>query len=62
MFGIVWGEGGNAAEVNSYCLVTHIFQNVIFFVQLKKYPHTGLQRHEGEYMMTECVFLGELTL
>ncbi len=61
MFGIVWG-GGNAAKVNSYCLVTHIFQNIIFFVQLKKEPHTGLQWHEGEYMMTEFLFLGELTL
>jgi len=34
-------------------LVTHILQNIFFFVQVKKEIHTGSEQLEGEKMMTE---------
>ncbi len=33
-------------EVN--CLVTHIFQNICFYVQQKKETHSGLEQCVGE--------------
>jgi len=43
------------------CLLTNILQN-IFCVQQNKEIHTGLEQLEGEYMMKEFSFLGELSL
>ncbi len=44
----------NTMEVNGYqqLLVTNILQNIFFCVQQNKEIHTGLEQHEGEYMMT----------
>jgi len=42
-------------------LVTDILQNIFFCVQQKKETHTGLEQPEGEEMMTEFSFLGELS-
>ncbi len=44
------------------CSVSHILQNIFIFVQQNKDIHTALDLHEGEYMMTEFSFLGELSL
>jgi len=44
------------------CLVTNILQNILFCAQQKRETHTGLEQHEGEKMMTEFSFLGELSL
>ncbi len=44
------------------CLVNHILQNICFGVQQKKYICTCLEQLEGEYMMTQLQFLGELSL
>ncbi len=41
------------------CLVASILQ-IVFCVQQKKEMHTGLEQLEGEQMMTELSFLGEL--
>ncbi len=41
------------------CLV---FQNILIFVQHKKQPYTGLERYNGEYVMTIFLFLGKLFL
>ncbi len=43
------------------CLITSILQN-IFYVQHKKETHRGLEWHEGEEMITEFSFWGELSL
>jgi len=43
------------------CLFTYILQKFFFCVQLKKETHTGLEQLEGEEMMTEFKFLGELS-
>jgi len=42
------------------CLVTHILQNIFFCVPQK--TGTGLKQLEGEEMMTEFSFFGELSL
>ncbi len=34
------------------CLITSILQNILIYVEHKKESHTGLERHEGEQMMT----------
>ncbi len=41
------------------CLV---LQNIFFMIIRKKEIYTGVERHEGELMMTEFSFLGELFL
>lgn len=38
------------------------FKNIFFCVPQKKKMHTGLDRDEGEQMMTEFSSLGELAL
>ncbi len=43
-------------------LVTNVLQNIFLCVQQNKEIHTGLKLLEGEYMMTEFSFLGELSL
>jgi len=43
-------------------LVTDIFQNIFFCVQHKKEIHTGLEQLQGEQLMTEFKFFGELSL
>jgi len=48
------------ASVN--CLITNIFYIIFFCVQQKKETPTGYSQHEGEYVMTEFSFLGELSL
>ncbi len=48
------------ATVN--CLVASILQNIFFCVQQKKETHAGLERHEGEQMITKFSFSGELSL
>ncbi len=42
--------------------VSHILQNIFLCVQQNKDIHTVLELHEGESMMTESSFLGELSL
>ncbi len=32
-------------------LVTNVIQNIIFYVSHKKDNHTGLEQHEGEWMI-----------
>ncbi len=34
--------------VTQNCLDTYILQNIVLFVQQKKYIHTGLEQLEGE--------------
>ncbi len=36
------------SEATSNCFVTHILQNIFFYVQQKKEIYTGLQKLEGE--------------
>jgi len=43
-------------------LITHIVQNIFFCVKQEKETHTGLKQLEGEYMMIEFSFSGELCL
>ncbi len=38
------------------------FKNILICVQKMNEGLTGLKRHEGEYLMTEFSFLGELSL
>lgn len=38
----------------------NVHQNISFFVPCTEEIHIGLEKHESEEMMTECVFLGEL--
>ncbi len=42
------------------CLVTNILQNIFFCVWEKKETHTGLEQHDGVWMMIKFmkVFLG----
>ncbi len=40
----------------------YILQNIFFYVQQKKEIHTALEQLEGEWMMTEFLFLDELSL
>ncbi len=56
-FPILWKS---MATVN--CLVTNILQNTFFCVQQLKETHTDFGLHEGEQIMTEFSFLGELFL
>ncbi len=42
-------------------LITSLLQNILFYVQHKKEAHTGLERLEGEQMMTKSSYLGELS-
>jgi len=44
------------------CLASHIFQNIFLCVQQYKEIYTGLEQPEGEEMITEFSFLGELSL
>ncbi len=44
------------------CSVSHILQNIFLCVQQNKDIYTGLELLEGEQMMTEFSFLGELSL
>ncbi len=44
------------------CLITSTLQNILIYVQHKKETHTGLERHEGEQMMTTFSFLGTIPL
>ncbi len=44
------------------CSVSHILQNNFLCVQQNKDIHTCLELLEGEKMMTELSFLGELSL
>ncbi len=44
-------RGKNSMEVN--LLVNNILQNIFFCVQQKKLIHTGLEKLEGEQMVTE---------
>ncbi len=44
------------------CSVSLILQNIFLCVQQNKHIHTGLDLLEGELMMTEFSFLGELSL
>ncbi len=41
----------------TFCLVTHILQNIFFCVEQKKEIHTGLKQRQGGYIMTEFPFL-----
>ncbi len=43
-------------------LVTNFLQNIFLCVQPNKEIHTGLELLEGEQIMTEFKFLGELSL
>ncbi len=43
-------------------LLTNFLQNIFLCVQQNKHIHTGLEILEGELMMTEFSFLGELSL
>ncbi len=43
-------------------LVTNFLENIFLCVQQNKDIHTGLELLEGEYIMTEFSFLGELSL
>ncbi len=43
-------------------LVTNFHQNIFLCVQQNKDIHTGLDLFEGEYLMKEFSFLGELSL
>ncbi len=43
-------------------LVTNFLQNIFLCVQQNKEIQTGLELLEGEEMMTEFSFLGELSL
>ncbi len=42
--------------------VTNFLQNIFLCVRQNKEIHTGLELLEGEKMMTEFSFLGELSL
>jgi len=44
------------------CWVTNNLQNIFFCVQQKKKIHIDLEQLEGEKIMTEFSFLGELFL
>ncbi len=41
--------------------VTNILQNIFFYAQQKKETSTGLEQLEGEYMITQFLFLEELS-
>ncbi len=43
------------------CSVSHILQNIFLCVQQNKDIHTGLDLLEGEKMITELSFLGEVS-
>ncbi len=47
--------------VSQNCSVSHILQNIFLCVQQSKDIHTGLELLEGDLMMTEFSFLGELS-
>lgn len=40
----------------------HFFKISSFVFYKRKESHTGLERYEGDKMMTECSLLGELSL
>ncbi len=48
--------------VTQNSLVTIFLQNIFLCVRQNKYIHTGSELLEGEQMMTEFSFLGELSL
>jgi len=39
-----------------------VLQNIFLCVQQNKEMYTGLERHEGDEMITDFSFLGELSL
>ncbi len=47
-------RGKNSMEVN--LLVNNILQNIFFCVQPKKLIHTGLEKLEGEQMVTKILY------
>ncbi len=57
-------ENKNTMEGDGYCqcLVSSIIQNIFVYVQQMIVSHTVLGQVEGEYIITEFTFLGELSL
>ncbi len=56
-------ENKNTMEGDGYCqcLVSSIIQNIFVYVQ-QKISESVLGQVEGEYIITEFTFLGELSL